>query len=226
MAAILIIEDEHELARVVQSYLEQAGMRVRVEDRGDRGLWAWEQLKPDLVLLDLNLPGMDGLDVAREIRRKSDTPIIMVTARAEETDRLIGLELGADDYITKPFSPREVVARVRAVLRRAGQGPSAARHVQEGDLEIDLDSHVARRAGLPLELTPTEFNLLTALASQPGRVFTRLQLLEASQGQAYEGYERTVDAHIKNLRSKLELDPHQPRYIETVFGVGYRFRKD
>ena len=226
MPSILIIEDEYELARVVQSYLEQAGMTVRVEGRGDRGLWAWEQLKPDLVLLDLNLPGMDGLDVAREIRRKSETPIIMVTARAEEYDRLIGLELGADDYIVKPFSPREVVARVRAVLRRAGQPQVSARRLNEGDLEIDMDAHTVRRAGETVDVTPTEFNLLAAMMVQPGRVYSRLQLLEAVQGQAYEGYERTIDAHIKNLRARLEPDPKQPKYIETVFGVGYRFHKD
>jgi two-component system alkaline phosphatase synthesis response regulator PhoP len=226
MATILIVEDEPELARVVQSYLEQAGMTVRVEGRGDLGLRAWEQLHPDLVLLDLNLPGMDGLEVAKAIRRKAETPIIMLTARAEEYDRLIGLELGADDYIVKPFSPREVVARVRAVLRRAGMGPSPARRIDVGDLEIDLDSHSILRGGEGLDLTPTEFNLLAAMASQPGRVFSRLQLLEETQGQAYEGYERTIDAHIKNLRAKLEPDPRQPRYIETVFGVGYRFHKE
>lgn len=226
MATILIVEDERELARVVQSYLEQAGMTVRVEGRGDRGLRAWEQIQPDLVLLDLNLPGMDGLDVAREIRRKGDTPIIMVTARAEEYDRLIGLELGADDYIVKPFSPREVVARVRAVLRRAGKTPTPAKKITEGNLEIDLEAHTVQCAGKEIELTPTEFNLLAAMAAQPGRVFTRLQLLEAAQGQAYEGYERTIDAHIKNLRAKLESDARHPRCIETVFGVGYRFHKD
>lgn len=226
MAAILMIEDEPALARVVQSYLEKAGMTVRLETRGDQGLLAWEQMRPDLVLLDLNLPGTDGLDVARAIRRKSDTPIIMVTARAEETDRLIGLELGADDYIVKPYSPREVVARVRAVLRRAGREPQAARRLEAGDLEIDLDAHQARRGDNLLDLTPTEFNLLLTLVGQPGRVFSRLQLLEAIQGTSYEGYERTIDAHIKNLRAKLEDDPRQPRFIETVFGVGYRFRKD
>ena len=226
MATILIIEDERELARVVQSYLEQAGMTVRVEGRGDSGLRAWEQMQPDLVLLDLNLPGMDGLDVAREIRRKGDTPIIMVTARAEEYDRLIGLELGADDYIVKPFSPREVVARVRAVLRRAGKTPTPAKKITEGALEIDLEAHSVQCAGETIELTPTEFNLLAAMATQPGRVFTRLQLLEASQGQAYEGYERTIDAHIKNLRAKLEADARHPRCIETVFGVGYRFHRE
>jgi DNA-binding response OmpR family regulator len=226
MPTILIIEDEPELARVVQSYLEQSGMTVMVESRGDRGLQVWEKLHPDLVLLDLNLPGMDGLDVAREIRRISETPVIMVTARAEEYDRLIGLELGADDYIVKPFSPREVVARVKAVLRRAGQAPALSKRIQQGDLEIDLDGHTVHRDGQGIELTPTEFNLLKVLISQPGRVFSRLQLLESSQGTAYEGYERTVDAHIKNLRAKLEPDPRQPRYIETVFGVGYRFRKE
>lgn len=225
MATILIIEDERELARVVQSYLEQAGMTVRVEVRGDRGLLAWEQARPDLVLLDLNLPGMDGLDVAREIRRKGDTPIIMVTARAEETDRLIGLELGADDYIVKPFSPREVVARVRAVLRRAGQLPAAPKRIEVDDLVVDLEAHTVSRQNQPVDLTPTEFNLLVILAGSPGRVFSRLQLLDAAQGTAFEGYERTIDAHIKNMRAKLEPDPRQPRYIETVFGVGYRFRK-
>lgn len=225
MPTILIIEDERDLARVLQSYLEQAGMAARVEPRGDSGLSAWRQIQPDLVLLDLNLPGMDGLDVAREIRRKSNTPIIMITARAEEYDRLIGLELGADDYIIKPFSPREVVARVRAVLRRVGQGPAAAKRLQEGEIEIDLDNHYVTRAGTAVELTPTEFNLLARMVEQPGRVFSRLNLLEAVQGTAYEGYERTVDAHIKNLRAKIEPDPKQPIYIETVFGVGYRFRR-
>jgi two-component system, OmpR family, alkaline phosphatase synthesis response regulator PhoP len=226
MANILIIEDEYELARVVQSYLEQAGMTVRIEARGDRGQAVWEQWKPDLVILDLNLPGKDGLDVARDMRRKSDTPIIMVTARAEETDRLIGLELGADDYIVKPFSPREVVARVRAVLRRASTAPAAPRRIEVEDLEIDMDAHAVRRGALVLDLTPTEYNLLAVLAAQPGRVFSRLQLLEALQGTTYEGYERTVDAHIKNLRAKLEVDARQPYYIETVFGVGYRFHKE
>lgn len=191
--------------------------------RGDSGLSTWEHKRPDLVLLDLNLPGMDGLDVAREIRRKSSTPIIMLTARVEEIDQLIGLELGADDYITKPFSPRIVVARVRALLRRADSMPETAQIVRALDLEIDLRAHILKRDGQLIDLTPTEFTLLTTLAAQPGRAFSRLQLLEASQGNAYEGYERTIDAHIKNLRSKLERDPKNPRYIETVFGVGYRF---
>lgn len=226
MPKILIIEDESELARVLKSYLEKAGMTALTASRGDTGLSLWEHERPDLVLLDLNLPGIDGLDVAREIRRKADTPIIMVTARVEETDRLIGLEIGADDYILKPYSPREVVARVRAVLRRAGGSTPASQRLLVRDLEIDLDAHTVLRAGQELGLTPTEFNLLSTLASQPGRAFSRLQLLEANMGTAFEGYERTIDAHIKNLRAKLEPDPRQPRYVETVFGVGYRFRKD
>jgi len=226
MTTILLIEDETQLSRVLRSYLEKAGMNVLSAARGDLGLQLWEQQRPDLVLLDLNLPGMDGLDVARQIRRKADTPIIMVTARVEEADRLIGLELGADDYVTKPYSPREVVARVRAVLRRAGSTPAAERKTLVGDLEINQDAHTLHKAGQLVDLTPTEFILLSVLAEQPGRVFSRLQLLEATQGAAYEGYERTIDAHIKNLRSKLEADPRQPRYIETVFGVGYRLKKE
>ncbi len=223
MATILIIEDEPELVKVLRSYLEQAGFGVLSAQRGDSGLSLWEQKKPDLVLLDLNLPGMDGLDVARSIRRTSSTPVIMLTARVEEADQLVGLELGADDYITKPFSPRLVVARVRALLRRTEQSPEARQMLRLVDLEIDLEGHTVRRSGELVELTPTEFNLLVALLSQPGRAFSRLQLLDASQGTAYEGYERTIDAHIKNLRAKLEPDPKKPRYIETVFGVGYRF---
>jgi two-component system alkaline phosphatase synthesis response regulator PhoP len=226
MPKILIIEDEIELVRVLQSYLEQANFTVFSAGQGDSGLNLWAQKHPDLVILDLNLPGMDGLDVAREIRRKSDTPIIMVTARVEETDRLIGLELGADDYITKPFSPREVVARVRAVLRRAGSLKAKRSFLSSGSLEIDLDAHTVTRAGELVDLTPTEFTLLEILASQPGRVFSRLQLLEATQGDAYEGYERTIDAHIKNLRAKIEPDTKDPIYIETVFGIGYRFSKE
>jgi DNA-binding response OmpR family regulator len=225
MATILIIEDEPELVRVLQSYLEQAGFSVLTALRGDSGLAAWERRQPNLVLLDLNLPGMDGLEVARKIRRQADTPIIMITARVEETDRLIGLEIGADDYIVKPFSPREVVARVKAVLRRASpQLPSSL--LQAADLEIDLDAHTVVRAGQPVELTPTEFSLLAAMAAQPGRVFKRLQLQEAALGTAYEGYDRTIDAHIKNLRAKLEPDPKHPRYIQTVFGIGYRFSRE
>jgi len=225
MSSILIIEDETELVKVLWSYLEQAGFTVFSSGRGDAGLVMWEQKHPDLVLLDLNLPGMDGLDVAREIRRKGDTPIIMLTARVEEMDELIGLELGADDYIAKPFSPRLVVARVRALLRRSEAPQSTLPMLRAADLEIDLQGHTTIRSGESIELTPTEFSLLVTLAREPGRVFSRLQLLEATQGNAYEGYERTIDAHIKNLRAKLEFDPRNPIYIETVFGIGYRFSR-
>jgi DNA-binding response OmpR family regulator len=227
MTKILVIEDEPELVRVLRSYLEKSEYEVISAVRGDEGLALWQNHRPDLVILDLNLPGMDGLDVTRAIRQRADTPIIMLTARVEETDRLIGLELGADDYITKPFSPREVVLRVRAVLRRmAGAPAEAPTQLRIGDLEIDEDAHEVRRAGAPVDLTPTEFNLLVAMARQPGRVFTRLQLLEQAQGTAYEGYERTIDAHVKNLRAKLEADPKNPHFIQTVFGVGYRFTKE
>jgi two-component system alkaline phosphatase synthesis response regulator PhoP len=226
MPKILIIEDEIELVRVLRSYLEQANFAVVSAGKGDRGLRLWTQEQPDLVILDLNLPGMDGLDLAREIRKKADTPIIMVTARVEETDRLIGLELGADDYITKPFSPREVVARVRAVLRRTGAPTAKYRVMRFGSLEIDLDAHKVSHSEEEIDLTPSEFVLLETLASQPGRAFSRLQLLEATQGDAYEGYERTIDAHIKNLRAKIEPDTKNPTYIETVFGIGYRFSKE
>jgi two-component system alkaline phosphatase synthesis response regulator PhoP len=226
MSKILIIEDEPELVKVLKSYLEQGRFEVLTSYRGDAGLTTWENSRPDLVILDLNLPGMDGLDVARAIRRQSDTPIIMVTARVEEADRLIGLELGADDYVTKPYSPREVVARVRAVLRRASSAQSPAREIRISDLVIDMDAYSVKRGEESIQLTLTEFNLLACLASQPGRVLSRLQLLEATQeGAVYDGFERTIDTHIKNLRAKIEPDPKKPRYIETVFGVGYKFSK-
>lgn len=225
MTMILVIEDEPELVKVLRSYLEQSGFSVISSGRGDSGLSLYEQKRPDLVILDLNLPGMDGLDVAREIRRKASTPIIMLTARVEETDQLIGLELGADDYIPKPFSPRVVVARVRALLRRSESAVAANQVIRVADLEIDLDAHTVTKNGHLVELTPTEFSLLSVLAAYPGRAYSRLQLLEASQGNAYEGYERTIDAHIKNLRAKIEEDPRNPVYIETVFGVGYRFTR-
>jgi two-component system alkaline phosphatase synthesis response regulator PhoP len=228
MATLLIIEDEPELVRVLRSYLEQAGFSVLTALRGDTGLTTWEDKRPDLVILDLNLPGMDGLDVARRIRQNETrrTPIIMLTARADESDQLIGLELGADDYIPKPFSPRIVVARVNALLRRTDAASQSSQPLRIADLEIDRQSHQVTRAGISIELTPTEFSLLVTLASQPGRVYSRLQLLEAAQGVAYEGYERTIDAHIKNLRAKIEPDPRNPIYIETVFGVGYRFSRN
>lgn len=226
MTTVLIIEDEVELSNVLKAYLERAGYDVLMAGRGDEGLSLWQSDQPDMVLLDLNLPGMDGIDIMRKIRQKDDTPVIMVTARVEEVDRLLGLELGADDYITKPFSPREVVARVKAVLRRVEKTidtPAAVIHI--ADLTIDMDAHIANQGDQELDLTPTEFSILATLAAQPGRAFSRLQLLEASQGIAYEGYERSIDAHIKNLRAKLGDDIKDPQYIETVFGIGYRFKK-
>ena len=226
MSTILIIEDEPELVKVIRSYLENAGFNVITAFRGDSGLETWQNRKPDLVLLDLNLPGMDGLDVAREIRRHGNTPIIMMTARVEETDQLIGLELGADDYITKPFSPRVLVARVRSLQRRSEQSLQAGQVIRIADLEIDQGAHRVTREEIEVELTPTEFSILETLAMQPGRVYSRMQLLEATQGETFEGYERSIDAHIKNLRGKLERDAKNPVYVETVFGVGYRFRKE
>lgn len=220
---VLVVEDEPELARVLRDYLENAGFATQAVHDGPSALSLVRHQPPDLVLLDLNLPGVDGLDVAREIRRNTNTPIIMVTARVEEADRLIGLELGADDYILKPFSPREVVARVRAVLRRAQSPARPPEIVQAGDLTIDLSRHKVSVGSQNIDLTPTEFELLTVLAREPGRVFSRMQLLQEALGETYEGYERTIDAHIKNLRAKIEPDPKKPRYVETVFGVGYRF---
>lgn len=225
MSTILIIEDEVELVRILRTYLEKVGFSVLTATRGDSGLAMWKLEHPDLVILDLNLPGMDGLEIAKTIRREDETPIIMVTARVEEADRLVGLELGADDYITKPYSPREVVARVKAVLRRAGVNQLSSKVLRVEDLEIDLTAHTVRRAGELIELTPTEFSLLAAMAAQPGRTFSRLQLLESYQGASYEGYERSIDAHIKNLRAKIERDPRNPHYIETVFGIGYKFHR-
>ncbi len=222
MSLILVVEDEKELNKVLQAYLVRAGYRALGAFSGDEGLRLYELEKPDLVLLDLNLPGRDGLELAREMRKTRDVPIIMATARVDEIDRLIGLELGADDYVAKPYSPREVVARVKAVLRRGARRPEPATVLTLGKLSLDNTAHSAELVGKPLELTPTELGILQLLVSQPGRVFTRLQLLEAAQGTSYEGYERSVDVHVKNLRRKLkEADPGRT-YIETVFGVGYR----
>ncbi len=223
---ILVVEDEKKMANVLRAYLEQAGFEVDVTNDGLAALAAFRRDKPNLVLLDLNLPGMDGMDVARSLRRESGVPIIMVTARVEETDRLIGLELGADDYILKPFSPREVVARVRAVLRRAEGRTGPVQVLRAGDLTVDLDKHTVLLGERPVELTPTEFDLLVTLMRNPGRAFSRAQLLDLALGESYEGYERTVDAHIKNLRSKIEQDPKNPRSILTVFGVGYKFAEE
>lgn len=226
MNKILVIEDDPNLAKIIISYLERDGFVVCSSLRGDTGLDMVFVEKPDLVLLDLNLPGMDGMDVAAEIRRETDTPIIMVTARVEETDRLEGFSSGADDYISKPFSPRELVARVKAVLNRSRKSKISQEKIVFGELEIDGESHEVLVNRKKIDLTPTEYHLIFAMASAPGRVFSRLQLLEALDKGVFEGYERSIDVHIKNLRSKVEPDPRNPHFIETVFGVGYRFRKD
>jgi len=220
---ILVVDDEAKIVKTVRAYLENAGFRVATAGGGQAALTAFRHERPALVVLDLGLPGIDGLDVARTLRKESSVPIIMLTARVEETDRLIGLELGADDYVTKPFSPRELVARVRAVLRRAGgEREQAPPPIVAGEIAIDLERRQVVVGGRAVELTPTEFELMTLLARHPGRVFTRLELLDRVQGYAFEGYERTVDAHVKNLRHKIEPDPKRPRYVVTVFGVGYK----
>ncbi|MGI8928953.1 MAG: response regulator transcription factor [Candidatus Limnocylindrales bacterium] len=221
MARILIVDDEPEIVRLVVDYLSAAGFTTDTARTGSDAIQRAQADPVDLIVLDLGLPGIDGLDVTRTLRRGSDVPIIMLTARDDETDKLIGLELGADDYITKPFSPRELVARVRAVLRRrAGAGQSDVINV--GDLALDIPRMRATRDGQQIDLTATEFALLETLARQPGRVFTRSQLLDAIHGVAFESYERAIDAHVKNIRRKLEPAPHSPRYVLTVYGVGYR----
>jgi DNA-binding response OmpR family regulator len=221
---ILIIEDEAKIMRTVRLYLEQAGYEVVWASDGTQGLAAFRHEKPALMILDLNLPGdLDGLDVCRAIRRDSNVPIIMLTARTEETDRLIGLELGADDYITKPFSPREVVARVRAVLRRTEQSDTVPEIVTASEIQADLQRRTVMVAGVSVDLTANEFDLLITMMRHPGRVYSRAQLLEATQGASYEGYERTIDQHVKNLRQKIEPNTRDPRYILTVRSIGYKF---
>jgi len=226
MQTILVVDDEPQILRLVRAYLEEAGFRVVTASDGEQALYVARHEQPDLIVLDILMPKMDGLEFTRRIRRERDVPIIMLTARVEETDRIVGLELGADDYITKPFSPRELVARVRAVLRRV-QGPPAPPPVlQFGPISLDRATHTVTVYGKPVDLTPTEFSLLETMMRAPGQVFRRSDLLEAVQGVAFEGYERTVDAHIKNLRRKIEPDPANPRFILTVWGVGYRLNPE
>lgn len=223
---ILVVDDEPGIVEIARDYLDRAGFRVVTAGDGTTALRLARAERPSLLVLDLMLPGMDGLDVTRALRQDPATrklPIIMLTARVDEADRLIGLELGADDYITKPFSPRELVARVRAVLRRSEGEAVSSGVIHSGALSIDLERRSVRRAGEPIELTATEFDLLAVLAREPGRPFTRAQLLELVYDVSYTGYDRTVDAHIKNLRRKLEPDPHAPEYVITIYGVGYKF---
>jgi DNA-binding response OmpR family regulator len=225
MKTILVVDDEPKIVQLVRDYLEQAGFRVLTAPNGKTALAIMRAEKPDLIVLDLGLPEMDGLDVTRSLRRDSNVPIIMLTARSEETDKLIGLELGADDYLTKPFSPKELVARVRVVFRRIEAYSQANVEIlHAADLTLDLPRMKVSAADRELEeLTPTEFELLSTLARSPGRVFTRAQLLDAVHGVAFESYERAIDAHIKNIRRKIEPKPGEPRYVLTVYGVGYKF---
>jgi DNA-binding response OmpR family regulator len=220
---ILVVDDEPEIVRLVRDYLEHGGFAVITAADGRGALEAARRHRPDLVVLDLGLPALDGLDVTRELRRGGLVPIVMLTARGEESDKLVGLELGADDYVTKPFSPKELVARVRAVLRRTEGGAALAEVVRVGaDISLDAGRMETTVAGRRVDLTHTEFELLMVLARQPGRVFTRAQLLDAVHGATVESYERAIDAHVKNIRRKIEPDPRAPRYLQTVFGVGYR----
>lgn len=223
---ILVVDDERKIATVLKGYLEQAGFRVVTAYDGQMALTTFRHTRPDLVILDLMLPGIDGLDVCRTLRRESAVPIIMLTARAEEADRLIGLELGADDYVVKPFSPREVVLRVRAILRRVEGEVATSEVLQAGDITLDLAAHQAMVAGRSVELTPMEFELLAVLVRSPGRTFSRAQLLQQVQDSPLEGFDRTIDVHIRNIRAKIEPDPKNPRYILTVYGVGYRLAGD
>jgi DNA-binding response OmpR family regulator len=223
---ILVVDDEPRLVSVVEAYLEQEGFEVATASNGQDALFAAREAKPDLIILDVMMPEMDGYEFMRVHRREAETPIILLTARVEEDDRVIGLELGADDYVTKPFRPRELIARVRAVLRRAGQTRPEASVIRASNIELDRERHTVEVEKQYVDLTPSEFDLLTALMTVPGRAYSRLELLDRIQGVAYEGYERTIDVHIKNLRSKIEPKPKDPHYIQTVYGIGYRFVRE
>jgi len=222
---ILVVDDEPWVRQMVRAYLEQAGFNVVTAADGPGALTQFSMDQPDLVILDWMLPGMQGIEVATRIRQQSDVPIIMLTARSDEDDRVSGLELGADDYIVKPFSARELEARVRAVLRRSQDNWGKPAVLEAGPIRIDLSQHEVRVRGEIVELTPMEFDLLAYLMERPGRVFTRLELLEALRGTTYESFERSIDSHVKRLRQKIEPDPKAPRYVLTVFGVGYKFAK-
>ncbi len=224
MKTILVVDDELKIVKLVRDYLERAGYGVLVAGDGKSALSLARADKPDCIILDLGLPAMDGLDVTRELRKISNVPIIMLTARSEESDKLIGLELGADDYVTKPFSPKELVARVRVIFRRIENFTANPDVIRASDLTLDVPRMQVTAPDREIEeLTPTEFIILSTLARSPGRIFTRAQLLDAAHGVAFESYERAIDAHIKNIRHKIEPDPPEPRYIITVYGVGYKF---
>jgi len=220
---VLVVEDELKIARLVRDYLIEAGFAVVEASDGAGALAAARAEKPDMILLDLGLPGVDGLDVTRKLRASSAVPIIILTARSEETDRVVGLELGADDYVTKPFSPKELVARIRAVLRRADATLGGGDVIRAGDVTIDILKMKVEVGDEEVELTTSEFELLTTLARHPGRIYTRAQLLDEIHGISFESYERSIDAHVKNIRRKIEPDPRRPQYLLTVYGVGYKF---
>jgi DNA-binding response OmpR family regulator len=223
---ILVVDDKSSVRTLVREYLTAEGYRVVVAENGRDALFVARHEKPDLILLDIMMPEMGGYEFLRLYRKERNTPVILLTAKPEESDKVLGLELGADDYITKPFGMRELVARIRAVLRRAGQETPTAEVLRAADIVLDKGSRSVRVAGQPIGLTPSEFDLLAIMMSAPGRVFSRAALLEQLQGSAYEGVERTIDVHIRNLRTKIEPDASAPRYVETVFGIGYRFRPD
>ncbi len=223
---IMVVDDEERLVSVLEAYLKQAGFRVVKAYNGREAIFQARHEKPDLIVLDVMMPEMDGYEFMRLHRRERATPIIMLTARVEEEDKVIGLELGADDYVTKPFRPRELLARIRALLRRVGETAPRAEVLRSGEITLDREAHVVTVSGESVDLTPSEFDLLATLMSAPGRAFSRLELLDRVQGTSHEGYERTIDVHVKNLRAKIEPDPGSPRYIQTVYGVGYRLAKD
>jgi len=223
MKTILVVDDKSNVRTLVREYLTEAGFRVVTAENGQNAFYAARQEKPDLILLDIMMPEMDGFEFIRAYRKESDTPVILLTAKTEESDKVVGLELGADDYVTKPFGMRELVARIRSVLRRAGKIPHPSNRLQVGGIILDRETHTVTVSGQPVHLTPSEFDLLALLMNAPGRVLSRLDFLEDLQGTSFEGIARTIDVHIRNLRTKIEPDPAHPHYIETVFGIGYRF---
>jgi DNA-binding response OmpR family regulator len=222
---IMVVDDEKRLVSLVESYLTQEGYRVVSAYNGKEALTVAVREKPDLIVLDVMMPEMDGYEFMRKHRVDNNTPIILLTARVDDEEKVIGLEVGADDYMTKPFRPRELVARVRAVLRRVGEKEPSAKVLKAADIVLDRDRRTVKVGDQFVDLTPSEFDILAAVMSAPGRVYSRLDLLDIIQGVRYEGYERTIDTHIKNLRGKIEADPRSPKYIETVYGIGYRFKR-
>lgn len=224
--SVLIVDDDDKLTKLLQTYFDKEGFSTFTACNGDSAIEMARKCKPDIIVLDLMLPGIDGFEVCKILRKESDVPVLMLTARDDVTDRLIGLEIGADDYVTKPFSPREVVARAKAILRRTRKTEKKQAVIRAGNILIDVDRHQASKEGAPLDLTPTEFKILEFFSTNPHRALSRLQIVEQVQGFAFDGYERTIDAHVKNLRRKIEDNPKEPRFIHTVYGVGYKFSGD